>query len=351
MIAPGVSESLLEEIDRTSALARKLGAPVEELRAEIGRAARVEIAGHPEEAARILSEGNARASESVQSLFERRIRDLDARQSALEKDGLGKVVEGPMARLQAAAKAHRLAEAAQILADAESSVTRVAEELEALRAPLREIDALFGILERAGLDLPEERAKVKEIRSQLTDPESKRRDLGRIAQRAEELRVELREKVPASLERELDQHEDTLRPYPDDHTMAATARATHAQAIEHLEGGRLTDAAASLKELRAAIATLGPVPRPKVQPRPPEEVPTPPAGVSVAELVQTARLLAARVRALDPQSALAYEAATQIRRATDYLRARQLEEAAETLRRLMVALDETELGPPRSATP
>ena len=346
------AEPVAEEVDRTVALALKLGTPSEELGAEIRRAARAEMNGHPDEAVRILTDANARASEAIQSQFERRVHDLDARQAALAKEGLGNVIEGPMAQLQTAVQAHRLSEAAQILTDAEANVTRVAEELESLRVPLRDIDALLAITQEAGLDFPEERAKETEIRSHLTSTEPSRRDLTQTTERAEELRALLREKVPARLQQELDQHEGTLRPYPDDHPAAASARATHAQALDHLEGGRLGNAASSLKELRAAIAGLGPVPLPRVERDAPEEVEEAPAnGVTIADLVQTARLLAARIRALDSQSSLAYEAATQIRLATDYLRARQLDEAAETLNQLMDTLDGSEAPPARSARP
>ena len=108
-----------------------------------------------------------------------------------------------MARLQSAVQAHRLTEAAQILTDAEANVTRVAEELESLRVPLRDIDALLAIIQEAGLDFPEERAKAMEIRSHLTSTEPARRDLEHTAERAEELRAVLREKVPASLQNEI----------------------------------------------------------------------------------------------------------------------------------------------------
>jgi hypothetical protein len=56
-------------------------------------------------------------------------------------------------------------------------------------------------------------------------------------------------------------------------------------------------------------------------------------------LLKKARELAGRVRTLPAESEISYEAAAEIRRATELLRAKRLEEAELTLSRLMQTLD------------
>ncbi|HEV2519231.1 MAG TPA: hypothetical protein VGX00_01240 [Thermoplasmata archaeon] len=347
--APGELDALADELDRTAVLLVRMGSNDPGIAVELRRAALVQLEGRPDEALRGLQAANSHARELLHSLLDRRIHDLDARQASLTKDGLGRVVEGPVARLKTAVQEGRFPEAVELLSEAEAILDRAAEELESLRIPIREVEELLALLDGAGLDLPEERKRALALLEAVANPSGTKNELARIVERAEELRAALREKVPKLLQQELDEHEGTLRPYPDDHAAAAGARAAHARALSHLEGGRLADAVGELRTLRGTIEALGPVPLPRVEHQVAEPEPEPPArSVSVPELVQTARRLATRVRALDPASELAYEAAAQIRQATELLRARRLDEAAETLNQLMRTLDQSGAVPERS---
>ncbi|MCI4358179.1 MAG: hypothetical protein L3J95_00560 [Thermoplasmata archaeon] len=347
-LASGV-ESFADEVDRLAALLARLGVPSDELSLGVRRAAMAEIEGHPDEAIHLLKAANSQVSETIRVLLDRRVHDLDARQKALAKEGLTDVNGAALGRLKSAVLESRLADAADILTESEGNLTRVAEGLESVRIPLREIDGLLAILRDTGVDVTAEVATSVGLRAALSDPQGAGGDYTQIAERAEELRASLRERVPSTLLKELEQHESTLRPYPEDHSAATMARATHATALDHLEGGRLADAAAALQALRAEVEGLGPVPLPRVERQPAPPPPEEPSGpVTVPQLVQTARQLASRIRALDPGSELAFEAAGQIRQATDLLRARRLDEASETLHQLMVALDHVEGEPQRT---
>ncbi|MGI0133027.1 MAG: hypothetical protein ACREDK_08080, partial [Thermoplasmata archaeon] len=99
-------------------------------------------------------------------------------------------------------------------------------------------------------------------------------------------------------------------------------------------------------ELPLQRARRTPIAPPAAAPAAPRVAPrwgTAPAAAPTSEtlgrLLVKARELAARVRLLPPESELAFEAAAEIRRATELLRIRKLDEAESALARLMTTLD------------
>ena len=154
----------------------------------------------------------------------------------------------------------------------------------------------------------------------------------------------LHEALPKALESELSRHDAALADYPDDHDTVRRARAIHQEAVRHLRRGRLNEATASVKDLRATLLLLEkepPVVAVAPAPTPVGATSAPPVDSSdfLQRLLAKARDLAARVRTLPSDSEIAYEAAGEIRLATELLRARKLEEADATLSRLMRTLD------------
>jgi hypothetical protein len=341
-------DPIADDIDRSRALLQRLGTPSEELVGEVRRAALLDAEGRSEEAAGTLGAAQTHGVEALRTELERRTRELDVRQTAFSKEGFGSASAPSITEIQRLLAQKRYHDVVPRLLETESRIRRLSEELEAVRAPLGNVAELLEVAHRAGLEFPEEAQRSGALRKALAEPGALPSDFARIAEQAEELRAALLERVPASIRQELEQHETTLRNYPDDHAPALAARDHHARSVEHLESGRLADAAAALAALRESIEALGPAPLPRVEVESARSEPPAGSSVSVPELVQTARQLATRVRALDPGSELAFEAATQIRQATELLRARRLDEAAHTLHQLMAALDRAELPPERS---
>jgi hypothetical protein len=345
-------ETAIEALDLRVALLRRLEAPTSEASGEVQRAARSIMHGNSAEAVRSLQAASARAEEAVDGLVDRRLRELSNRRAALEREGFAPP-EADDRPIRAALGADHPDDAVDALLALESAIGRFEVEARDLRAPLAEIEELLGLCTQAGLDTSEEREQVQSLRAALSaGPEA----LGRAAERARLLADALRTEVPAAIHRELERHAAALEPYPDDHTDAVAARAWHAQAVDHLEQGRLSDAAAALESLRASIEALGPVPPPPLPPEeapPAAEAPPPeePEAVSIPKLLETARRLAARVRGLPPDSDIANIAAVEIRRATAQLRARELEGAAATLNGLLAMLDGAEGVELREAAP
>ncbi len=341
-------EPIADEIDRSRTLLQRLGTSSEELVGEVRRAALLDSQGRSDEAASTLTAAQTHGSEALRTELERRTHELDVRQSAFAKDGFGSASAPSIAEVQRLLAQKKYNEVVPRLLETEARIRRLSEELEAVRLPLGGVAELLEIAHRAGLEFPEQAERADGLRKSLAEPGAVPSDFARIAEQAEELRAALLERVPASIRQELEQHETILRGFPEDHAPALAAWDHHARSVGHLEGGRLADAAAALATLRRSIEELGPVPLPRVEVDSNPGAPPEGATVSVPELVQTARQLATRVRALEPESELAYEAATQIRLATELLRARRLDEAAQTLHQLMATLDQAELPPERS---
>jgi hypothetical protein len=345
-------EAAIEALDLRVAVLRRLEAPTNEASAEVQRAARSIMHGNSAEAVRSLEAATARAEEAVDGLVDRRLRELSTRRAALEREGFVPPEADERPIRAALAEGHPDAAVDALLA-LEASTGRFEVGARDLRAPLAEIEELLGLCTQAGVDTNDEREQVHSLRAALSaGPEA----LGRATERARALADALRHKLPAAILRELERHGTTLEPYPDDHAEAVAARAWHAQALDHLEQGRLSDAASALESLRASIEALGPVPIP---PPAPEEAPVPDEAlppeetgpVSIPRLLETARRLAARVRGLPPDSQIANAAALEIRRATAQLRARELEGAEATLNGLLAMLDDTEGVELRGAAP
>ncbi len=329
-------EATAAELDRALALLAKLDGRAGELGPEIHRAAWAEIRGDPSEAIRVLNAAIGRANSASLALVDRRWKDLEARLQALGRDGLAPR-ETPGGPVPDAIRGGRLVEAADLLERSERELEGIEREVQALRAPLREIESLFLLSERAGLGVPHQRAEVRALREGLS---GRAGSIADGARRAEELLAALRSELPTSFGRELARHASALEAYPAEHAPAAAARSLHARARQHLERGNLSDAAEGLASLREAIRNLG---SPPIAPSPSAE-PRPPALASdVRTLLETARRLAAHVRTLPPESDAARNAAAEIRRATDLVREKRLPEAQAALDRLVETL---EVAPP-----
>ncbi|MFZ1024571.1 MAG: hypothetical protein WAN87_10620, partial [Thermoplasmata archaeon] len=138
----------------------------------------------------------------------------------------------------------------------------------------------------------------------------------------------------------------------EEHPQSVPARRLHLEATRHLKKGRLTEAAKSVRELRAQIELLERTAPPEPTRRGAAATPAGPSrggeitegaaaetdGEALDRLLTKARMLAARVRTLPADTDASFDAAAEIRRATDLLREHRLEEAELTLTRLMRTL-------------
>lgn len=342
-------ERTAAELDTTMRLIGRLGVPTADVTVELHQAALTQADGRSVEALSLLRSALARLHEATNEALARRLRSLEGRQAVLRTDGVAVSLGAEALRIRAEIDAGRAEQAIEKLVRADEQLGRVETDWKGLKGLLRQIDELRAAAEVIGRPVAGVEESVDQIKSLLAAPDLSTDTLDEGAQIAARALMLLHEALPGAIEQELERHAVALDAFPSDHAPARPARAMHAEATRHLRRGKIGEATARLRELRVAIRELGdpealvvPVPVPAGDGDAPEPAPLSEAQStenSLARLLQKARGLAARVRSLPADSELAYEAAGEIRRATEQLRARKLEEADATLSRLMRTLD------------
>jgi DNA repair exonuclease SbcCD ATPase subunit len=230
-------------------------------------------------------------------------------------------------------------EAGARLVETEQRVAQFESDWKGLQGLLAQIESLRS--EAADLKIPlgEIASELEGIKDKLAEPDLTEDALDGVAQEAAQTLMLLHEAIPTSLEEELTRHETTLNRYPDDHEPSAVARRLHVEATRHLKKGRLSEAVASVRDLRRQLELLkeetGPAPTPSAASAPAAPGTPETEAEMLDRLLKKARSLAARVRTLPADSDTARDAAIQIREATDLLRERHLKDADVTLTRLM----------------
>ena len=344
---------LAHDMRNQTFLLQRLGGDAPALLSEMSQAALTQADGRLGEALGLLRNAHARVVVQASELFQRRCAEVEQRQRALIRDGVGVEVDDELAKMRAAWEGGRTEVAVESLTGVDHRLARIESDWSGLRSLLGQIDSLRDAVKATGRDLPQVEEDVRQVRELLSRKSIDAEGLDAAAQTAARALMLLHESLPPVLEKELQRHADVLDELPDGHEAGARARALHAEATRHLRRGRLADASARLKELRAVIQEIERTARsPPSAPRAPAASPAAttvvaarrPSEVSLStdtlnRLLGKARGLAARVRSLPPESEIAFEAAGEIRRATELLRVRKLDEAEQTLTRLMRTLD------------
>jgi tetratricopeptide (TPR) repeat protein len=338
------------ELDGTIRLIGRLGVPTGDVTVELHQAALTQADGRSVEALSLLRSALARLHEATNEALARRLRSLEERQAVLRTDGVAVSLVGAEAvRIRAEIDAGRAEQAIERLVKADEQLGMIETDWKGLKGLLRQIDELRAAAEVIGRPVADVEESVQQIKALLADPDLSTATLDDGAQIAARALMLLHEALPGAIEQELERHAEALDAFPSEHTPARPARAMHAEATRHLRRGKISEATARLRELRVAIRELGDpqdavaaARGPTPETSEPGDATPPPADtpeIALGRLLQKARGLAARVRSLPADSELAYEAAGEIRRATEQLRARKLEEADATLSRLMRTLD------------
>ena len=332
-LCAAISRDLRTKLD----FVRQLGRGVPDVTSEMCQAALIEAEGRVSEALEILRGAQVRLDEQTVELLQRRLAQLEDRLALLQRTGVRFVLGDDLQRLRDAIDRNQREEAAQLLVDTERRTAQFESDWKGLQGLLAQIEALRSEATDLSIPLGEISSELEEIRDHLANEPLTEDSLDTIAQQAAQTLMLLHEAIPTSLEEELGRHEVTLNRYPEEHEGSAVARRLHGEANRHLKKGRLSEAVASVRDLRRQIELL------EKEPQAAAPSPTPAATPGLAEteaemldrLLKKARSLAARVRTLPADSDTARDAAMQIREATDLLRDRHLKEADLTLTRLM----------------
>ncbi|HZY91474.1 MAG TPA: hypothetical protein VFG07_01675 [Thermoplasmata archaeon] len=349
---------LARQIDREIGTLVDLGGDPLSVASDLRQAALSQADGRVVEALGILRQASVRVLVQVEELFDGRLQEMQRRVDRLRSAGVGVSIAEPVSRIQGSVRSGDRQPALQDLVQLDERVSRLEGDFNGLQGLLRQIDSLRSALVSFVPAPAEVEADVERVRALLASPELTPQVLDEASQTAARAVMMLHEHLPPHLEAELGRHGDALEKFPEDHAGARSARALHAEAVRHLRRGRLTEASQRLMELRQAIEEISRLP-PEPVPAPP--VPGPSAAVTppsrpapvatpgeqdpaLHSLLLKARGLAARVRRLPPDSELAFEAASAIRRATELLRSRKLEEADQALSRLMQTLESEPVG-------
>jgi len=334
---------LAQEVDSNMGILQELGGETLDVATDERQAAIAEADGRVVEALDIMRRAVGRVQSQSSSLFQRRVAEVEQRDAALRASGVGSSVAAQTAQMRELFDSGRRLDAIAVLRSADQYLGRIEGDWKGLQGLLKQIEGLRQSVRETGGPIPEVEADVQEVRSLLGAPNVTIERLDSASQMASRAIMLLHEALPAALESELVRHGSTLGALPEDHDMVRRARAMHQEAVRHLRRGRLNEATASVRDLRATLLLLEKEP-PVVAPPPAAPAasaapaPIPPADF-LQKLLAKARDLAARVRTLPPESEIGYEAAGEIRLATELLRARKLEEADATLSRLMRTLD------------
>jgi hypothetical protein len=343
-----ISEDLLTKL----MLIRELGGEAPDVSSEMCQAALTQADGRVGEALQVLRNAQSRLVQQSQQLFERRILRLEAQNTDFEKDGLQLGLTAQLRELRAKFGRGDREEALQSLIELDRRVDRFYSDWSGLKGLMAQIDALLNQAKNLDISLGELEGDVAVLREKISHLTLEEAAFDALAQSAAQRLMQLHEAIPSSLEAELNRHEQALATYPEEHPPSIPARRLHLEATRHLKKGRLNEAAQSVRELRAQIVMLEKTEPPESARR---AVPTSgvvpsrngqsgggaPAetdGEALDRLLTKARMLAARVRTLPTDTDASFDAAAEIRRATDLLREHRLEEAELTLTRLMRTL-------------
>lgn len=341
-----VCEKIALQIDEELNVLVDLGGDPLAIASELRQAALSQADRRVVEALGLLRQAHARLATQTDELFQARVRDVEERALRLRGAGVAVSVDEDLIRLRAEMDDSDRAPALRRLHDLDDGLARLEGDWNGLRALLRQIEALREAVRAYREPIPQVEEDVTRVRALLAKPGVTPAILDEASQIASRGLMLLHEELPPHFESELTKHSTALERYPEDHPGARTARAVHAEAVRHLRRGRLSEANERLGELRKVIDRLA---APRIAPAEPAAPARPAADraapLSSAEedealqrLLVKARGLAQRVRGLPAESEVAYEAAGEIRRATEFLRARRLEEADQTLSRLMQTL-------------
>lgn len=313
---------------------RPLGRDAPDVTSEMCEAALSEAAGRVSEALETLRAAQGRLERQTREALRRRIDSVEERRSALERTGIQLDLEGPMPTLESG---NDPGSTLHTLVDVERRLGKFESDWKGLQGILSQIEALHSEAVDLNIPLGEIPAEVGQIREKLSGGSLREADLDALAQDAARTLMMLHDLFPTALAEELERHATTLDSLPDDFKAANVARRLHEDAVRHIEKGRLTAAAQSVRDLRRAITEMehGPPPARVV----PAEAAAPSPDPAVLDLLlKKARSLAVRVRTLATDSPLALEAAALIREATDHLKEGRLVEADRTLTDLMRTL-------------
>ena len=343
-------QRLAQDVDAHLGILQELGGETLDVATDERQAAIAEADGRVVEALDIMRRALGRVQEQSQSLFERRVAEVERRDATLRAAGIGSSIITNAAQMRELFRDNRRLDAIAVLRSTDQYLGRIEGDWKGLQGLLKQIEALRESVRETGGPLPEVEQDVQEVRRLLSAPDITIDRLDAASQTASRAIMLLNEALPKALEGELARHDSTLAALPSEHEPVRKARAFHQEAVRQLRRGRLNEATASVKDLRAILLLLEKEP-PQVEVAPePEAAPAPAAPINTAEFLQRllakARDLAARVRTLPPDSEIAYEAAGEIRLATEMLRSRKLEEAEATLSRLMRTLDAEHSGGP-----
>jgi tetratricopeptide (TPR) repeat protein len=328
---------IAQETDAHLAILQELGGETPDVVSDLRQAALSQAEGRVVEALDILRRALGRVQDETEGLFARRLRDLEQRDAALQRSGIGTAVPLETARMRELFQAGNRLEAVAQLKTVDLSLARIEGDWKGLQGLLKQVESLREGFRETGGSVADIERDIAEVRRLLAGPGTTAESLDKASQVAARAVMVLHEELPKAIEIELAEHDELLATLPDDHLKARGARALHTEAVRHLRRGRLPEASTALRQLRGVVEQLRREPAP-VAAEPRSEVAEPP-GEFLNRLLVKARSLAAQVRSLPPDSEIAYEAAAEIRRATELLRARQLDEAEATLGRLMRTLE------------
>lgn len=340
-------EKVAQELEVARRLVARLAVSNADVTSEMHQAALTQADGRTVEALSLLRSSLSRLHEATNDALARRLRSLEERQAVLRSEGVAVSLGSDAMKIRAEIDAGRAEQAIDRLVETDEQLGRIETDWKGLKGLLRQIDELRDSAEIVGRPVADVEEAVNQIKDLLAQPDLSTDTLDEGAQIAARALMLLHEALPPSIEQELERHAVALDAFGSDYGPARPARSMHAEATRHLRRGKIVESTARLRELRSAIRELG-------EPAPSAPIPAggtggsgdvddlgepPAADAALPRLLQKARGLAARVRALPTDSELAYEAAGEIRRATEQLRARKLEDADATLSRLMRTLD------------
>jgi len=336
-------QRIAQDVDANLAILQDLGGETLDVATDERQAAITEADGRAVEALDIMRRALGRVQEQSQSLFERRVAEVERRDAALRASGVGSSVAHETAQMRELFRDNRRIDAIVLLRAADQYLGRIEGDWKGLQSLLKQIEGLRESVRETGGPIPEVEADIQEVRGLLAAPNVTIDRLDSASQTASRAVMLLNEALPKALEEELARHDGTLGGLRPEHPPVQQARALHQEAVRQLRRGRLNEATASIRELRAILLLMEKEPPVVEAPTEATAAPESSGPINTTEFLQRllakARDLAARVRTLPSESEIAYEAAGEIRIATELLRSRKLEEAEATLARLMRTLD------------
>ncbi|MCI4363858.1 MAG: hypothetical protein L3K13_06105 [Thermoplasmata archaeon] len=327
-------EQFAESLRGWVELLKELGTEAREQVGEVRQAALLDAEGRSGEALQLIRNAATSAADLAGELFARRLLELEERTQGLSAQGLAAETPEAFVRLRAEFDDGRARDAVSTLRAEDIRLRELESSWRELKSLLRQIDELRGSAQsigQASSRVDEELAQVRELLARNQVGAAEIQEAHTVAAR---LLLFFQEALPLQLQEQLDQHADRLSRFGVEHPPSQKARQLHAESSRHLRHGRLAESALRLAELNRAIADLGSPEQEKAARRP-----AAPGEQQLASLLVKARHLAGRVRHLPPGSPVAEEAATEIREATESLRARRLDDAERALTRLMHSIE------------